>query len=90
MHNIRGLNDPLSILKHNKFLWSITLRVHVLFFQEYKLRGAKLEHLGKRLMPWSTGSILEAEPCYKSWLNPNGVGKRRVGLEGEITPLYLV
>lgn len=80
-HNLRGLNDPLSILKHNIFLRSMTPRVDVLMFQEHKLRGAKLEHLDKRLMPWSMGWVLEAKPGYKSWLNPNGSwGRKETGM----------
>lgn len=31
--NLKALNDPLRILKHNKFLWSISHRVDVLLFQ---------------------------------------------------------
>lgn len=79
-HNLRGLNDPLSVLKHNIFLWSITPRVDVLVFQEHKLKGAKLEKLDQRLMSWSTRWILEAKLGCKSWLNPNGGGKGRVGI----------
>lgn len=52
----------------------------MLLFQEHKLRGTKLEHLEKRLMPWSTGWILEVEPGHKNWLNPDGAGKRGVGI----------
>jgi hypothetical protein len=73
-HNLRDLNDPLSILKHNRFLKLATFRVDVLLFQEHKWRGSKLEHLGKRLMPWSTWWILEVEPEHKNQLNPYGAG----------------
>lgn len=31
-------------------------------------------------MPWSTGWILEVEPGYKNWLNPDGAGKGGVGI----------
>ena len=34
-----------------------------------------MEHLGKRLMPWSIGWVLEAELGYKSWLNLDGAEK---------------
>lgn len=50
-HNLKGLNDPLGILKHNKFLQPITPIVDVILFQEHKLRGVNLEHLVKNLMP---------------------------------------
>lgn len=79
-HNIRALNDPTNILKYNRFLRSISPRVDVLLLQEHKLKGSRVEHLDKRLMPWSIGWILEVEPCYKSWLNPNGAGKGGVGI----------
>lgn len=74
-HNLKGLNDSLSILKHNRFLQSITPKVDSLLLQVHKLRGTKLENLYHILMPWSTGWILEAEPIHKSWFNPDGVGK---------------
>lgn len=69
----------MSILKHNRFLWSISPRVDVLLFQEHKLRGAKLEHLNKinALEHWID---LEAELRYKSWLNHGGAGKGRVSI----------
>lgn len=79
-HNLRGLNEASSVLRHNLFLRSITPRVNILFFQEHKLRGAKLDHLGQRLMPWSKGWVLEAKPSYKNWLNPSGAGKGGVGI----------
>lgn len=78
--NLRDLNNPLSILKHNRFLKLATPRVDVLLFQEHKLRGSKLEHLGKRFMPWIAWWILEVEPGHKNQLNPYGVGKRTVGI----------
>lgn len=80
MHNLRGLNEPSSGIKHNLFLRSVTPRVDVLLFQEHKLRGAKLEHIGQRLMSWCNGWVLEAEPGYRNWLNPSGVGKGGVGI----------
>ena len=79
-HSHKGLNDPMSILKHNIFLQSNMPRVDVLLFYEHKLRGLKLEHLGKRLMPWSTTWVLEVEPCYKSWLNPEWAEKGGVDI----------
>lgn len=39
-----------------------------------------MEHLSTRLMPWSTGWVLETKPGYKNWFNPNGAGKKGVGI----------
>lgn len=78
-HNVIGLNDPSSVTRHNLFLRLVTPRVDVLLIQEHKLRGGKLSNLGQRLMPWRQGWLLDAEAGYKSWLNPNGVGKGGVG-----------
>lgn len=79
-HSLKDLNDPMSILKHNIFLQSNMPRVHVLLFYKHKLRGLKLEHLSKRLMPWSTTWVFEVEPFYKSWLNPEGDEKGGVDI----------
>ena len=61
-HNVREFNDPESILKERYFLNTLNPKADVVFIQEHKLRGKKLENLGNKLMHGCASWVLEAIP----------------------------
>lgn len=79
-HNIRGRNNPESILKERRLINSLVPKMGVIMVQEHKLRGRLPENLGSRLMIGCSSWILEEAPRKRSWLNPNATCKIRVGV----------
>ena len=79
-HNIRGLNDPESITKERCFITALTPKVDIVMIQEHKLRGRSMDNIGSRLIPICASWKLEAAPGEKSWINPNAVSIRGVGI----------
>ena len=79
-HNVRGFNDPESIIKERYFLNSLSPRADIVHRQEHKLRGRALKILGTKLMHGDTSWIQEAVPGERSWINPDAVGKIGVGI----------
>jgi exonuclease III len=64
--NVRGLNEPCKINRWRNYIQTIEGGIDVIMIQEHKLRGSRLNNMGRKLWPSYKCWALEAEHGYTS------------------------